>query len=830
MKNLLSLIVCLGLWLHASGQGEANNWFFGNNAGITFNNGAPVALAGNAMSAFEGCATISDGLGQILFYTNGLEVWDATNSVMANGSGLLGGQSSTQSGVVVPRPLSTNIYYIFSIPPNNGTSGLTYSEVDMTLNGGLGDVTTNKNVALVTPVAEKVTAVQHSNGTDIWVIVHESNTNNFFTFLVTAAGVQTTPINSTAGVALTGTDFAGYMKASPNGDLLALSRYGAKFVDLFNFDATNGTISGPLVELPNNSGSPYGVEFSPNGNYLYGSGDGSNEIQQWDLTQLTPTDIINSKTVIATSASFTVGALQVGPDSKIYCTKTGSTHLGVIDQPNQLGVASNYIDSAVFLNGPTSSYGLPNFIQSFFSASITATNFCLNDTTFFALGDTTGVDSLFWNFGDTASGAFNLSQDLFPGHVFTDTGTFLVEVVVWIDTIPDTAFINVTILGVPQPFDLGNDTLLCFPDTLILSTGLDSSFNFLWQDSSTAPTFLVDSSGLYRVEVSNVCGVEVDSIQVTFDSLPPIVDLGPDTLVCGSGSYVLDPNLNRVNYLWQDGSTDTIFTVTQSDTFWLVVSNGCGSDTDTVVVSVEPFVQFTLPNDTAICAGDSLVVNLPIQNGVVFQWQDGFSTPQFTVSDSMTIWVEGRSGCDTLRDSLRVELIPLPQVDLGPDTVICDTFDLTLDASAFGLTYLWQDSITTTPTLDIELPGLYWVAASNGQCTVVDSILISSSFEDCFPEFDCALLFPNVFTPNGDGVNDGFAITSECNFTEYSLSIFNRWGGLVHRSRAAGIEWDGTSDGVQVPEGVYYWVLEYRHLVVVDADRQAKSGSITLLR
>ena len=91
---------------------------------------------------------------------------------MPNGTGLLGDDSSTQSAVILKKPGSTYIYYLITVdgPLAGGTGGLRYSEVDMTLDGGLGDINTNKNIQIIAGTCEKVTAIKHQNGTDFWAI------------------------------------------------------------------------------------------------------------------------------------------------------------------------------------------------------------------------------------------------------------------------------------------------------------------------------------------------------------------------------------------------------------------------------------------------------------------------------------------------------------------------------------------------------------------------------------------------------------------------------------------------------------------------------------
>ncbi|MDT0294481.1 hypothetical protein ACFQ3R_11955 [Mesonia ostreae] len=139
---------------------------------------------------------------------------------MLNGTGLNGDSSTTQAAVIVPKPESNSIYYIFTADNVGGPDGLQYSEVDMDLDGGLGGITSVKNVLLQTPISEKLTAVKNVNANSFWVMTHAMKQNKFYAFKVTAQGVATTPVTSNVGPIFTGSDDnygGGYMKFSPNG-------------------------------------------------------------------------------------------------------------------------------------------------------------------------------------------------------------------------------------------------------------------------------------------------------------------------------------------------------------------------------------------------------------------------------------------------------------------------------------------------------------------------------------------------------------------------------------------------------------------------------------
>ena len=170
MKKILFTCFLLTVYFGFSQQ-EASNWYFGENAGIQFNLDGSVSTLNNGMiNTREGCSSISDNSGNLLFYTDGTIVFNQNHTLMSNGTGLFGDQSSTQSAIVVPKPDDPNIYYIFTVGSNQNPTGLNYSVVDMTLDNGLGAVT-QKNVNLVNRCSEKISAVlKDCESETIWVI------------------------------------------------------------------------------------------------------------------------------------------------------------------------------------------------------------------------------------------------------------------------------------------------------------------------------------------------------------------------------------------------------------------------------------------------------------------------------------------------------------------------------------------------------------------------------------------------------------------------------------------------------------------------------------
>ncbi|MFI5218622.1 MAG: T9SS type A sorting domain-containing protein [Bacteroidia bacterium] len=369
MKQLALLILLLQT-TYATAQNQANNWYFGNNAGITFSTNPPTFLSGGQINTAEGCASISDNNGNLLFYSDGVTVWDSTHAVMQNGTGLLGDFSSTQSGLIIPAPGSATFYYLITAPVHSSTNPLAYSIIDMTLNNGLGAITV-KNVILLDTSTEKVTAVYHQNGIDIWIIAHGYPNNSFYAFLLTSLGINPIPVISSAGNLITiASHKTGYLKASPCGNQLSMANYkssGLSTLELFDLEDSTGVVSNGLqIGQWNVGGGVYGEEFSPDNSKLYASIISPPIVVQYDLLAGSPPAIIASMDTIGVSLSNVIGALQTGPDGRIYLTKFGGDSLACITNPNQLGTSCGFVENYVSLGSGVGRYGLPNFLTSLF--------------------------------------------------------------------------------------------------------------------------------------------------------------------------------------------------------------------------------------------------------------------------------------------------------------------------------------------------------------------------------------------------------------------------------------------------------------------------------
>ena len=500
-------------------QKQADVWYFGENAGIDFTSGTAVALTNeNVMTAFKASGVISDSLGNLLFFSNGKKVWDRNFNLMPKGSNLSGDIGVTQPCIIIPKPESDSLYYLFTLDvmafmPDNSytTRGLTYSIVDMSRNGGMGNINDSLNVPLLTPVTQKITAVKNGNEKDYWVIVHQWDSDKFFAYPVTARGLEASVTSSVGMVHGTGfagqTNALGYMKASPDGSKLAVAITGSNVVQLFDFNNVTGQVTNPVTYTTTIPGIvPYGLEFSPDSKMLYASllqivGNGPpsrpSYVIQFDLR-----NGLTNPVTIDSVPGVRLAAMQLGVDGRIYISRTinlvtKKDSLDVIYNPSRPGLACNYnlLDNVPQSRFPLTTgrygmYSLPNVMQSWLDIPLfTYDSCCHGDITRFTITNKANIESVSWDFGDG-----NTSASLDPVHLFANPGTYMVKLTETFNGQNFTDSLPVQINPLPQ-VNLGDTILLYTGATINLHAG-GGFMQYDWTTGSTDSIIEVSSRAI----------------------------------------------------------------------------------------------------------------------------------------------------------------------------------------------------------------------------------------------------------------------------------------------------------------------------------------------
>lgn len=362
---------------------------------------------------------------------------------------------------------------------------------------------------------------------------------------------------------------------------------------------------------------------------------------------------------------------------------------------------------------------------------------------------------------------------------------------------------------------LGNDTMICSGDSVLLSVLYSGFTNFVWNTGASTTSITVNQPGPYWVSSANICGSASDTIVVSVINFPT-VSLGNDTVIC-TPTVLYASSTNSNGYIWNTGATTDSILITQAGTYWVSVANACGSDADTLVVSQGVGPVFSLGADTLLCS--TITVNIDLSGvGTGYLWQDNSTLPTYTISTAGIYWVTvtNAAGCANT-DSILVVFENPPSVMAGNDTLICKGDIVELSAISSG-GYLWNTGATTS-VITATSDGIYVVYTSNSCGSASDSVRLTT--EQCA----CNLDLPNAFSPNDDGINDIFYVRGSCD--DFILRIYDRWGEKVFETTDVTFGWDGKLKGQKMNSGIFNYYLLIRP---EKSDKEVKKGNLSLIR
>ncbi|MBV2246157.1 MAG: WD40 repeat domain-containing protein, partial [Lentimicrobium sp.] len=333
---------------------------------------------------------------------------------MLNGANI--GTSTTQGAIIVPDPMHTDLYYFFNFEfIGVNEINFQYSLIDMTLDNGRGGVLPNKKgVLLLENASSHLSAVKNTNGEDVWVVAHGLENNTFYSYKITGYGIEPPIVSNVGSIYI----ISGYLKISPNGKKIAAANHVVGGgCEILEFDTQTGIISD--VNLVKTTKHVFAVEFSPDNSKIYTNGHGIHSLYQYDLNAGSPDEILASETLLISEYT-QEGALQLGPDGKIYCA-TDYHYVGVIHEPNKAGLECNYEQYSIYVgDGRGMGEGLPSFIQSYLNdPEYATTQHCAGQPTQFNIANTNGIDSVYWKFKDFGNMPNDTSTLLSPTYTFS---------------------------------------------------------------------------------------------------------------------------------------------------------------------------------------------------------------------------------------------------------------------------------------------------------------------------------------------------------------------------------------------------------------------------
>lgn len=634
-------------------QNQARVWYFGNKAGLNMQSDVPSTIAGSQMNAFEGCASISDeNGGSLLFYTDGVTVWNKNNDVMVNGTGLRGHYSSTQSALIIKQPFSKNLFYIFTTDEGRQYNwGVNYSIVDMNADNGNG-VVIEKNHFLFGESVEQIAAIACQNNKEYWIAGTQLNTDTLFIFKLTAKGISSEVIKQNTG--FIPSSFAGQIKFSERH--LSIINYGANEVYIYDFDNATGKIANKR-KISGFAVRVYGIEFSPNSNYLYISGSSyPSRLYQCEVDKVESNSICDSVCNLISTQPIFFGQLQLAPNKRIYLSGFKSSAfndsaISVINYPDSIYSSCGFSFYTVDLNGRNPKYGLPNFPRSYVikkPQEVVVKNYCLYDTTVIYINNSTS-DSVLLDFDDgikitTASTIIN--------HRYNSSGSFMIKIYGYQNgAINDTIQYPLTIYNIKPPV-LGKDTLLPVGDSIVFDIYDSSIEKYDWSTGFSGSTFVVKGSGTYSVSVQNKGCEAADTIKVkVIDNKYSVSKL------CYNDTAQFNlSSTNTDSAEWDFGNgKKTVTTSTTvhhifNDTGKYVVS--CTLFSDGLSTTSKKEIRITKPlkpnlgNDTLICAGKGFIINAYSPRFTSYNWNTGSNDSAINVSKSGTYLLQiEENGC-----------------------------------------------------------------------------------------------------------------------------------------------------------------------------------------
>lgn len=751
---------------HSNAQHKQSNiWFFGDHAGLDFNSGEPQVIPGHTWNP-KGTAVYSDTLGNLLFYSDGIDIFNKNHVVMVNGSALAGGDYSvTQRVLIVNKPNSDNIYYVFIVgrgtSSNTGLYGLWYNIVDMNGDNGLGEVI-ERDVFLSAAydAQEKLFAVKHENNEDIWIITRKIKDDKFASFLLTRSGLNTTPVLSDAHIMQhpEGEHTKGYMKVSYDKKYLLAAYLFSNpsfIVEVCKFDAATGAIDFLYYEMKLDEQGrkliPFGIEFSPDSKYAYiafTTDDADVDIYQYDMQHIENAGLFTQSAIKISSGPGQ--GIQLAADGKIYCSwpeEGGGPlyhYVSVIHKPWKRGTACDFEADAIDMGDYTEvNWCFPNILlDHLYRFEWQGTCSGSDNSIAFQPNFQPIPETITWNFNDPDAGADSISTELYPVHHFTNGGEFEVSVDVNYPPTPNYPFGRfehtsrlVMVKQSPQP-NLGSDTIMCEGNSITLNAGNEPGF-YAWSDGTTFGhnifNLTVSDTGTYWVQITNAEGCSTrDSIHVgwfdraVFNENNLIIT--PTSCGGSNGSIegIVIEGVVPDNWEWYDGNGNLLgntlnignlsvgnYFLHVTDTNNCITISGSYTVTDAgnILITAVGFSPSHCSQSIGLISitassGVGNSFSYSIQNGATGSWQpDSLFTD--LPSGEYYVKVKDPSGCETVYGN---NPVVIENID-GPD-IITENISHENDYLADGSIYL--EAIVDIGSIQYSIDSGYSFQINNG--------------------------------------------------------------------------------------------------------------------
>lgn len=653
MRNAVLIFLLLYSWTALS-QKQNNNWCFGTNAGLNFGTSSPTPFV-SGIASFEVNACVSDRhTGALLFYTDGVHVWDKNGIQMPNGDSIGTDYSytSSQGALIIPYPDDSSKYYIFTLEHfQTATGHLKYSVVDMTLNGGNGDIIPSlKNIIIDSNLIEGMTS-KNACGFH-WLVAMKRASNDFVVYKIGPSGNISLPVVSPKNYAR-GSQGQTNIRLSPSSSLLGITAFNGtgniSYVALHNFNISTGKITnGKVIDSVVGSNEFYGCEFSPDESRLYVTAYLHRNTYQYNLVTKTVPAINSSRKLLYYSPGL-IGALQIGPDSNIYIPFFNTQYLGRISNCDALFPNCVFNPTAITLSNSTlCAVALPQPVHFADEPVILPGN---------------RIDTVACNVNYAILHARGVHQSyLWQDNSTADTFAVNASGVYWVKMTDSCLEHTDTFFAVINPamsLDLGNDTVICPGKSITLSNKYPNTIvmQYHWSTGSTDTSITLSDTGNYVLTLSKDICIASDTIHIGRKP-NPYVYIGKDTSICENTSVTLRCNTQAAGtqYLWNTGSTTDNITANGGLYTLQVNSEGCiGTDSVLVTNLRLPFVN--LGNDTTMCFPDYISIPQAMIKGTgySFLWSDSRTDSARVIDNEGRYSLRLTNVCGVAEDTINVQ-------------------------------------------------------------------------------------------------------------------------------------------------------------------------------
>ncbi|TCC96721.1 gliding motility-associated C-terminal domain-containing protein [Pedobacter psychroterrae] len=327
-------------------------------------------------------------------------------------------------------------------------------------------------------------------------------------------------------------------------------------------------------------------------------------------------------------------------------------------------------------------------------------------------------------------------------------------------------------------------------------------------------------------KLGNIFLLRAEDPEITFKN-------NGDINICAGGSTTFTtkkPADNSYNYQWVrngvdiDNATNNTYTASLPGMYKVKVGNCMETffESEEVRVNVADMdiPVITRSNNKSLCFGETVNLSIPVVNGATYKWNSGETTAAIDVKKTGNYRVEVKMGtCGVVSEYVNVTVADEIVLDKVPDVKICvlrqDQVKLTAaDGYAF---YTWNGLRGTDTVFTVSQPGQYTLEIEDLNGCKANTVYVVLSY--------CAVLAPpNAFSPNGDGTNDLWVVEGLEADPDATIIVYNRFGVQVFSTKGSKPVWDGRSHNVEVPAGVYYYVVTSKNV------SKPLKGAISVIR